>query len=153
MKAALSIILAGFFFACLVTPLPLVGQACQGVAVPTGARSVWLAFEDGTDKLTVGGRYTGERVYSMATVGRVLSSGRAFQSVNDDGSVVLDLALTHFLGGTAGFGLILVPTSPWSVCLGAGGFYGASNSLDVWRSFFNNSGQLIGAQPKESVDT
>ena len=153
MNAALSIVLAGFFFACLVAPLPLAGQACQGVAVPTGSRSVWLAFEDGTDKLAVGGRYTGERVYGMATVGRVLSSGRAFQSVNNDGLVVLDLARTHFLGGTAGFGLILAPTSRWSVCLGAGGFYGASNSLDVRRFFSNTSGQFIGSQPEESVDT
>jgi hypothetical protein len=42
MKAALSIVLAGFFFACFVGPQPLAGQACQGVAVPTGSPSVWL---------------------------------------------------------------------------------------------------------------
>ena len=150
MRKALSIVLAGFFLGGFAAPLPLAAQACQGVAVPTGSRSVWLAFEDGTDKLTVGGRYTGERVYGMATVGRVLSSGRTFQSVDLDGILTITQAFTHFLGGTAGFGLNVMPTGPWSVCLGAGGFYGASNSLDVqtYTYFFN---QLVDVQPRTTV--
>ncbi len=86
MKAALSIVLAGFFFACLVAPLPLAGQACQGVAVPTGSRSVWLTSEDGTDKLAVERRYTGERLYGEASFGRRRSVGSSSIQFNNDGT-------------------------------------------------------------------
>ena len=115
MRKALSIVLAGFFGACLLAPLPLAGQACQGVAVPTGSPSVWFRSEDGTDKLTVGGRYTGERLYGEATVGRVASRGDASQSFNPDGTIAITQAVTHLLGGSAELGLILMPTSRWSV--------------------------------------
>jgi len=153
MRKALSIVLAGFFCGCLLAPLPLAGQACQGVAVATGSPSVWLASEaseDGTDKLTVGGRYTGERLYGEATVGRVASRGYAFQSINPDGSISITQSLSHLLGGSAEFGLILMPTSRWSVCLGAGGLYGASNSLDVHTTVFDG-GFFVGTT-SESVD-
>ena len=140
-----SIILAGFFLACLVAPLPLVGQACQGVAVPTGSPSVWLASEDGTDKLVVGGRYTGERLYGVATVGRVGEGGFSFRDISpDDVTQTLTQGLTHFLGGAAEVGLILMPTRPWSVCLEAGGLYGASNSSDVITYRYDGFGNLRG---------
>ena len=152
MKAAISIVLAGFFLPCLTSPLPLAGQACQGVAVPTGSPSVWLASEDGTDKLTVGGRYTGERLYGEATVGRVGSRGDASQSFDPlNGTQSITQSLSHLLGGSAEFGLILMPTSRWSVCLGAGGLYGASNSLDVHTTVFDGSGFFVGTT-SESVD-
>ncbi len=149
MRKAIPVVLASFFLPCLVAPLPLAGQACQGVAVPTGSRSVWLAFEDGTDKLTVGGRYTGERLYGMVAVERVFRRGLFSSGLEPDGFTFSE-AVTHFLGGGAGFGLNVMPTGPWSVCLGVSGFYGASNSLDLI-TFTVFGSQLIGSQ-RETVD-
>ncbi len=150
MKAALSIVLAGFFFACFVGPQPLAGQACQGVAVPTGSPSVWLTSEDGTDKLGVGGRYTGERFYGVATVGRVGTDGFSFRSLNPDFTQSITEVLNRVLGGAAGFGLILTPTSPWSVCLGTSGLYGASNSTDVLTYRYDLFGNFLG-QERETL--
>ena len=150
MKAALSIVLGSFFFACLVAPLPLAGQACQGLAVPTGSPSVWITSEDGIrNKLAVGGRYTGERLYGVASFGRRRSGGSRTQ-FNNDGTTSIISSKFHSLEGAAGFGLILMPTSPWSVCLGAGGLYGASNSGDVFT--FRYFGNTLIDQVNETVN-
>lgn len=82
----------------------------------------------------------------MANVGRVLRGSFSWTDLNPDGTTVISQAATHFLGGEAGFGLILMPTSPWSVCLGASGLYGTGNSREVFRYiYFGN--QLVGSEP------
>ena len=137
---------------CLLAPLPLAGQVCQGVAVPTGSPSLWFMSEDGTDRLTVGGRYTGERLYGEATIGRVGGVGYAFQSFDPlNGTQSITIVQSHLLEGAGRFGLILMPASRWSVCLGAGGLYGAGNSLDVETFVFDNFGSSVG-NTRETVD-
>ena len=111
----------------------------------TGSRSVWLNSKDGTNKLALGGRYTGERLYGEATIGRVRMRGGSFQTFNRDGTVSTSTWESHLLEGAARFGLILMPTSPWSVCVGASGLYGASNSVDV-ETFVFSGGFFLGSQ-------
>jgi hypothetical protein len=109
-----------------------------------------VTSEDGTDKLRVGGRYTGERFYGVATVGRVGTDGFSFRSLNPDFTQSITEVLNRVLGGAAGFGLILTPTSPWSVCLGASGLYGASNSTDVLTYRYDLFGNFLG-QERETL--
>ena len=70
--------------------------------------------------------------------------------MNPDGTVSVITARSKRVEGAVGFGLILMPTSPWSVCLGVGGLYGSGNSLDV-EEFVFAGGSFVGSID-ETVD-
>ena len=113
--------------------------------MPTGSRSAWFTSEDGADDLTVGGRYTGERLFGVATVGRVFN-GREDIGQDPGGGIFVARSQSHLVEGAAGFGLVLMPTSRWSVCLGADGLYGASNSHKVDTFRYNTFNELLGLE-------